>query len=233
MFYCYRLIINFMCENLEDDAMVKKYISNKDETVRMFKSDFLESLSKVHPVVPFIVFVPVILFMGYKSIIVYSLGSIKIFQFILVGLFIWTLTEYFLHRFIFHLELKSELGKKIHFIFHGVHHDYPNDSKRLVMPPSVSIPLAVMFYFLFKVLIGEIYVYPFFIGFLTGYLFYDTTHYAIHHFNMHNKFWLFIKNHHMKHHYQSPEKGFGVSSPVWDEVFGTNFPKKISDDVKA
>ena len=62
--------------------------------------------------------------------------------------------------------------------------------------------------------------------FLTGYLFYDTTHYAIHHFNMKSKFWLAIKNHHMKHHYQDADKGFGVSQPTWDYVFGTTFSEK-------
>jgi sterol desaturase/sphingolipid hydroxylase (fatty acid hydroxylase superfamily) len=111
----------------------------------------------------------------------------------------------------------------MHFIFHGVHHDYPNDSKRLVMPPSVSLPLAALFYLLFRVILGVQFVAPFFVGFLTGYLFYDLSHYAIHHFNMHNKFWLTIKNHHMKHHYQDPTKGFGVSTPIWDIIIGTNF----------
>jgi sterol desaturase/sphingolipid hydroxylase (fatty acid hydroxylase superfamily) len=93
------------------------------------------------------------------------------------------------------------------------------------MPPSVSIPLAALFYFIFLELIGYISVNPFFVGFLTGYLFYDITHYAIHHFNIHNKFWLFLKKHHMRHHFQDPGKGFGVSSPLWDDIIGTNFPK--------
>jgi sterol desaturase/sphingolipid hydroxylase (fatty acid hydroxylase superfamily) len=117
---------------------------------------------------------------------------------------------------------------KIHFIFHGVHHDYPSDSKRLVMPPSVSIPLAVLFYFLFKLILGGTLVAPFFVGFIAGYLFYDITHYAVHHFNIRNKFWLAIKKHHIRHHFENPELGFGVSSPLWDEIIGTNFPKKDS-----
>jgi sterol desaturase/sphingolipid hydroxylase (fatty acid hydroxylase superfamily) len=61
-------------------------------------------------------------------------------------------------------------------------------------------------------------------GFLTGYLFYDMTHFAIHHFNIHNKFWLLLKKHHMKHHYQDSSRGFGVSSSVWDKIAGTDFP---------
>lgn len=213
--------------------MPKNFVSNKDETVRMFKSDFLEALSKVHPSVPLIIYVPIILFMLYLSINAHHMPALSILGLIVFGIFIWTLTEYLLHRFIFHWELKSKIGAKIHFIFHGVHHDYPSDSRRLVMPPSVSIPLAAIFYFLFKALLGDISVFPFFAGFLVGYLIYDITHYAIHHFNMHSRFLLMIKNHHMKHHYQDSHKGFGVSSPVWDKIIGTDFPPKSSNKAEV
>ncbi len=164
--------------------------------------------------------------MLYLSVFDFKIGVLSIIGLVVFGLFIWTITEYLLHRFVFHWELKSELGARIHFIFHGVHHDYPSDSRRLVMPPSVSIPLATLFYFLFSFLIGNIFVLPFFAGFLTGYLFYDITHYAVHHFNMHSKFWLAIKNHHIKHHYQDPDKGYGVSSPFWDYIFRTHYISK-------
>ena len=203
--------------------MAKNYVSNKDETVRMFKSDFFEALSKVHFTVPLFIYIPVILFFLYQSIQVFELRVLSIIALIIIGMFVWTLTEYTLHRFVFHFQPKSQIGQRIHFIFHGVHHDYPNDSLRLVMPPSVSIPLAMFFYFLFKIILGSAFVSPFFMGFLIGYLFYDITHYAIHHFNMHSKFWLTLKNHHVKHHYQDPNKGYGVSSPLWDIIIGTNF----------
>jgi sterol desaturase/sphingolipid hydroxylase (fatty acid hydroxylase superfamily) len=206
--------------------MGKQFVSNKDETVRMFKSDFMEAFSKVHFTVPLYIYVPVIAFMLYLSIEVYSLSALNIIVFIAVGIFIWSIAEYLLHRYVFHFPAKTEFGKKIHFIFHGVHHDYPSDSKRLVMPPSVSIPLAVVFYILFRLLFGEELVNPFFSGFIVGYLFYDITHYAIHHFNMHSKLWLAIKNHHMLHHYQEEYKGYGVSTPFWDVIFRTNFDKK-------
>ena len=206
--------------------MSKNYVSNKDETVRMFKSDFMEAMSRVHWTVPLLLYIPVILYLLYLGFFVNELTISNVLIMFLFGLVIWTFTEYTLHRFVFHYIPKSDLGKRLHFIMHGVHHDYPKDSKRLVMPPSVSIPLASFFYGLFYLLLGSYYLYPFFAGFLTGYLFYDTTHYAIHHFNMHNKFWLVIKNHHMKHHYQDANKGFGVSQPTWDYVFRTNFLEK-------
>lgn len=206
--------------------MAKNFVSNKDETVRMFENDFLEALSKVHFTVPLYIYLPVIGYFLYRSIFDFGISFRNIISLVFVGIFVWTFTEYTLHRFIFHFPAKTKFGKKIHFIFHGVHHDYPSDSKRLVMPPSVSIPLAVLFYYLFYLLFGNVLVAPFFVGFIAGYLFYDMTHYAVHHFNIHNKFWLALKKHHIRHHYENPALGFGVSSPLWDEIIGTNFPPK-------
>ena len=206
--------------------MSKNYVSNKDETVRMFENKIMEAMSRVHPAVPLIIYLPLVTYFLYLSISTYSVSFVNIFILVVAGIFVWTFIEYVLHKYIFHFDAKSEFGKKIHFIFHGVHHDYPSDSRRLVMPPSVSIPLAALFYFIFMYLVGGVYVLPFFSGFIIGYLFYDLTHYAIHHFNMHNKFWLEIKNHHMLHHYHDQDKGYGVSSPLWDLVFGSMFDKK-------
>ena len=206
--------------------MAKNYVSNKDETARMFESDFLETFSKVHFTVPLYIYIPVIGYLFYLTIAIYSIPFFNVVGWIIVGIAVWSLTEYMLHRFLFHFKAKSNFGKRLSFIFHGVHHDYPNDSKRLVMPPSVSIPLAVIFYLIFRAILGEAPVTPFYIGFIAGYLVYDISHYAIHHFNMHSKFWLAIKNHHMLHHYQNEYKGFGVSSPTWDIVFKTNFDNK-------
>jgi len=192
----------------------------------MFENDFMEFFSRVHPSVPVILYLPFVFYFLYTSSVNHSIQWLTIIGLFLSGLFSWTFVEYILHRFIFHFEAKSEFGKKIHFIFHGVHHDYPSDSRRLVMPPSVSIPLAIIFFFLFQYTIGDRMVFPFFSGFLIGYLFYDISHYAIHHFNMHSKLWLAIKNHHMLHHYHDSNKGFGVSSPIWDLIFTTTFYKK-------
>jgi len=211
--------------------MPKNYISNKDETIRMFENDFMEALSHVHWTIPLWVFIPIISFLLYRGFYVFKLPVLISIYLIIAGLIIWTFTEYTLHRYVFHYVPKSQFGKRIHFIIHGVHHDYPKDSKRLVMPPTVSLPLATIFYLLFNTLFGNTYVLPFFAGFLIGYLFYDTTHYAIHHFNMRSKLWLAIKNHHAKHHYQNPSLGYGVSQPTWDYIFGTTFPVKEDNNL--
>jgi 4-hydroxysphinganine ceramide fatty acyl 2-hydroxylase len=206
--------------------MKKNYVSNSQESVRMFKSDLLESLSKVHFTVPIFIFVPVIAFCVYKDF-QNSLGFVTFFELFVLGLFVWTFVEYIMHRFIFHyMPDDKPWAQRLHFIFHGVHHDYPSDAKRLVLPPSVSVPLATAFYFLFNAILPVNYVFGFFPGFILGYLIYDISHYAIHHFNFKGNIWKKIKQHHMLHHYQDPGKGYGVSSPLWDKVFRSDFLKK-------
>jgi len=206
--------------------MKKKYVSNSQESVRMFKSDLLEALSKVHFTVPLYIFVPVIAYCVYRFTQT-DLGLLLFVELFALGLFVWTLTEYIMHRFVFHYEPADKpWAQRIHFIFHGVHHDYPSDAKRLVLPPSVSIPLATGFYFLFNAILPPNYIWGFFPAFILGYLFYDISHYAIHHFNFKGAIWKKIKQHHMLHHYQDPAKGYGVSSPLWDKIFRSDFIKK-------
>jgi 4-hydroxysphinganine ceramide fatty acyl 2-hydroxylase len=206
--------------------MKKNYVSNSSESVRMFRSDLLEALSKVHFFIPLIVFVPVIIYLVYKALFVASLGALTFIGLLLGGLFVWTFVEYIMHRFVFHFVPKQKWALRLHFIFHGVHHDYPNDLKRLVLPPSASIPLALGFYFLFNALLPANYVFGFFPGFIGGYLVYDMTHYAIHHFNFKSGLWKKIKQHHMLHHYSDPSKGYGVSSDFWDYIFRSHFTNK-------
>jgi sterol desaturase/sphingolipid hydroxylase (fatty acid hydroxylase superfamily) len=197
--------------------MAKKYVSNKDETARMFKSDFMEKLSHVHPAVPHLIFIPVILGMLYWS---YQLDvpAGRAALLFLAGVLIWTLTEYVGEPALPALET---LKQKHYFIAHGVHHDYPNDSRRLVMPPSVSVPLGIVFYVLFRLAFGVAAAPALFAGMVFGYLIYDTTHFAVHHWRLHGRITLYLKKHHFRHHYQNPKKDYGVSSPLWDLVFGT------------
>ncbi len=198
------------------------YVSNQVESVRMFKANWMEALSKIHFSVPLFIYLPVIVWFLLQA----QGNGWGILGLFISGLFVWTLTEYVLHRFIFHWVPPGKWGERLHFIWHGVHHDYPNDRLRLVLPPSVSIPLATLFYFFFRLLLRTPSVYPFFSGFILGYLCYDMMHYAMHHLRWNNSVWLKIKNHHMLHHYQEHDKGFGVSNLLWDYVFNTTFKLK-------
>ena len=204
----------------------RNYVSNKDESARLFESDFLELFTHVHWSVPLIVFLPVVSYFLYQASLNPLIGSWSILLLFVAGVLVWTFTEYILHRFVFHYEPKSTIGKRLHFLLHGIHHDYPNDSLRLVMPPIVSGPLAAIFYFLFLVLLGSTMVPAFFAGFIVGYLFYDMIHYATHHAPLKGKTGQRLKHHHMRHHYQTMHYNYGVSSPLWDFVFRTYQEKK-------
>ena len=130
--------------------MSKHFVSNKDESVRMFNADWMDFFSRVHYSVPLFIYIPIIMFFLYKSVFVLHISLLSIAPLILLGLAVWTFTEYNLHRFVFHWMPPGKLGARLHFMFHGVHHDYPRDSYRLVMVPVVSLPLAVAFYLLFS-----------------------------------------------------------------------------------
>jgi dihydroceramide fatty acyl 2-hydroxylase len=186
---------------------------------RMFESTFLDRCSRVHPVVPVLIFLPIIVLLGATG--VERSGAATAAGLALAGYVMWTLTEYWMHRVVFHFEPEQGLGAKLHWIIHGVHHDHPNDPMRLVMPPSVSVPLAAAFYGLFVLLVGGHDAPALGAGFLAGYLTYDMTHYAVHHFTPRSALGRRMRELHMRHHFQDDTRGFGVSAPYWDRVFGT------------
>jgi len=196
------------------------YVSNKNETVRMFESNFIEFFSHVHPATPVVLYGPVIAFMLYLAFAYKKLSVVAVIGFFVLGILVWTLLEYVIHRYVFHYQPKTRLGKLLHFIMHGVHHDYPNDATRLVMPPIISIPLAVIFYTLFVLTLGR-FAPAALAGFGFGYVCYDTIHYATHHFSMKRGILRWLKQYHLRHHYQDDHAGYGVSSPLWDYVFRT------------
>ena len=150
-----------------------------------------------------------------------GLGGLEIVLLVLAGLLLWTLSEYWLHRKVFHWDPDHPIGHRLHFIIHGVHHDHPNDRMRLVMPPGASIPLAALFFGLFWLIFGLPTALPLFAGFLIGYLMYDYTHYYLHHVVPKSKLGKRLREQHMRHHFQDHRYGFGVSSPLWDAVFRT------------
>jgi 4-hydroxysphinganine ceramide fatty acyl 2-hydroxylase len=196
------------------------YVSNKNETVRMFESDFMEFFSRVHPVTPLALYLPVVGYMLYVSLWRQHLSFVAVAALFLLGVLLWTLIEYLIHRYIFHYEPKTRWGKQLHFVIHGVHHDYPNDARRLVMPPVISIPLAFLFFGLFLLIFGSL-APAVFAGLVFGYLCYDMLHYATHHLAMKRGMWLWLKQYHLRHHFKDDHVGYGISSPLWDYVFRT------------
>jgi sterol desaturase/sphingolipid hydroxylase (fatty acid hydroxylase superfamily) len=188
----------------------------------MFENDFLERFSRIHPATPFVAWVPVILVLLWRSAVVRAdVGVLSIAGLFVLGTLAWTLAEYVLHRYVFHWVNDTAWGKRVHFLLHGVHHDFPNDKDRLVMPLLTSVPFAVIFYTLYIGTMGVRAGEPFFAGFILGYLGYDGTHYAVHHFRQRTRLGKWVRRHHMLHHHNDHEGGFGVSTPLWDLVFRT------------
>jgi dihydroceramide fatty acyl 2-hydroxylase len=186
----------------------------------LFDNAFLNFFSRVHPSIPAIVFVPVVVAMEWLGSD-RGYGALELAGLTLGGLGIWTLTEYWLHRLLFHWEPDNNFGRRMHFIIHGVHHDHPNDRMRLVMPPAVSIPLATLFLLGFSAIFGTPAAYPLFAGLIMGYLAYDYMHYHQHHHTPKTAIGKRLRAAHMRHHFQDHRYGYGVSSPLWDFVFRT------------
>lgn len=192
----------------------------------MFESDVLERFSRIHPATPFVVWVPVaILALAHAVLRQHTTIPVAIAA-CFGGMFAWTLAEYGLHKYVFHWENGTAWGKRVHFLLHGVHHEYPSDKDRLVMPLLTSVPLALIFYSLFITLFRGAVGEPFFAGFVVGYLFYDGSHYYVHHFVPKSRWGKFLRRHHLTHHFADHDGGFGVSSPLWDIVFHTMPAKK-------
>ena len=195
-----------------------RFVSKRDESVRMFDNPVLEFCSRAHPLTP-LFYGPVLAWFAYVGFV--EQGFLLASALFVGGFLIWTLTEYWVHRTLFHFEPRSAMGRRMHYLWHGVHHDYPRDHTRLVMPLMSSLPLAVILYLGFRLLGGDWHP-ALFAGFAFGYITYDLTHYALHHWHLANPVFRWLKRHHLKHHFTDDTTGYGVSTPLWDFVFRTH-----------
>ncbi|HSC53991.1 MAG TPA: sterol desaturase family protein [Phnomibacter sp.] len=204
-------------------------IHNKGQA-QLFQNPVLESLTKGHPLVIWGMYIPIMSWLLYHASTAFDFSALKVWGIWAIGIFSWTVFEYIAHRWIFHHVATSTIGKKISYIMHGNHHHYPRDKQRLFMPPVPSIILSSAIFGLQYLLMGNI-AFMFFPGFLLGYLMYGSMHYAIHAWNPPFKFMKPLwRNHHL-HHYKDEHMGFGVSTTIWDRVFGTMFDlKKEKED---
>jgi sterol desaturase/sphingolipid hydroxylase (fatty acid hydroxylase superfamily) len=205
-----------------------KKIHNSGEA-RLFQNKYLELLTKTHPLLIWGIYLPIIIFLLYYS--TKTINGFQVFLVFLAGAFFWSFIEYLLHRFVFHYKPKTDFGKRINYLTHGNHHEYPRDKNRLFMPPLPSLTIASLFFLVYYLVLGN-YAFAFFPGFMFGYLLYGSMHYAIHAWNPPFK-WMkpLWRNHHL-HHYKHGDQGFGVSSTFWDLVFGTMYETNIKQEEK-
>jgi sterol desaturase/sphingolipid hydroxylase (fatty acid hydroxylase superfamily) len=189
-------------------------------TKQLFENRLIERLSRTH------IAIPITLFIIYSTgLLLWSVYNTALPGLLTVGLFfagflIFTLVEYLVHRYVFHMKTYTKLRKQIQYHAHGVHHDYPKDKDRLAMPPVLSILISTLLLFLLRLVMGD-YVFAFLPGFLIGYASYLFVHYIVHAYPPPKNVFKILWVHHGIHHYKRQDKAFGVSSPLWDVIFQT------------
>jgi len=205
-----------MSEVIKSDAIKPKSSGTK----ALFQSPVLEKLSRTHISVPIIIMLSYSLSLLYWSITHTALSAGSTVGLFFCGLLFYTWLEYMLHRHIFHMATYTNIRKKLQYVMHGVHHEFPKDKSRLAMPPLLSITLSSVLLLIFRVILGD-FVFAFLPGVLVGYSTYLSIHYMIHVFQPPNNFFKRLWINHSVHHYKNGEVVFGVSSPLWDYVYRT------------
>ncbi|MGV3586123.1 MAG: sterol desaturase family protein [Adhaeribacter sp.] len=193
---------------------------NHKGTAQLFQNPFLEKLTRTHIAVPISIFIIIaigLITYGFMHGFITVLSAIGLF---FSGWFIFTFIEYIAHRFLFHMDTDTDVKKNIQYTFHGNHHEYPKDKERLAMPPIMSLFIASMFFFVFRLIFGQ-FVFGIVSGLLFGYAVYLFVHYAVHAYAPPKNFLKILWVHHSIHHYKDDERAFGVSSPLWDWLLGT------------
>ncbi len=194
----------------------------------VFKNPILEKLTKTHIAVPLVLYTILSAGFIYYGIAEKGFTASQTVLLFLTGVISYTLVEYLMHRYLYHIEPYTKALENFSYKVHGVHHEYPKDKKRLAMPPILALVLVAFFFLLFGILMGN-NVFGFLPGFLMGYTLYLGIHYSVHAFKVPDNFLRILWHHHAIHHYRQPDRAFGISSPLWDHIFGT-MPKLRKDN---
>jgi sterol desaturase/sphingolipid hydroxylase (fatty acid hydroxylase superfamily) len=206
-------------------------IHTEPGTPRLFENPVLEVFTRTHPVIVPSIFLPVSAFLIWYSIARAGVSPLNSTLLAVGGIFAWTLVEYWLHRTIMHWIPDAKWGERMHFWVHGIHHTWPNDPLRLVMPPTISIALFLIFLGAYRLILGP-YAWAFQAGFTVGYIAYDLTHYYLHHGKPRWKWARKLQRHHLLHHFSEKHEDlrYGVSNSFWDHVFRTYEVRETKED---
>jgi len=137
------------------------------------------------------------------------------------GIALWTLFEYAMHRYLFHLQSNLPPVRAMIFLMHGNHHDDPGDPLRGLMPLPASLPIAGVVWLGLYLVAGAAGTWVF-LGFMTGYVLYDAVHFACHQWDMSGPLGAMLKRHHMRHHFVDHDRNFAITAIWWDRVFGSH-----------
>lgn len=190
------------------------------DSPRIFDNPILDKLSRIDHRLPPVFYGPIIAGLAIWSFL--TAGPVVTLAGLVGGYVFWTLVEYFGHRFFFHWEIPGRIGARLHFLIHGIHHEYPSDPLRLVMPLLLSGPIMALGAAAILPLAGVAGVATL-AGFIAGYVAYDMVHFHLHNGQPRTAFGQYLRRVHMLHHFRDPRIGYGVSAPWWDIVFGTTW----------
>jgi sterol desaturase/sphingolipid hydroxylase (fatty acid hydroxylase superfamily) len=140
------------------------------------------------------------------------------------GIFIWTLLEYALHRFAFHIQVpvRNPILREIVNGSHMEHHASPRDPDKVLVHPSFGIAISAILYGLFfAALRNAFWASGIMAGIWIGFLYYEAVHYRVHFSLSGSGFIARQRRTHFYHHFTNNKQCFGVTSPLWDYVFGT------------
>ena len=200
--------------------MAEAILPKNKGTRPLFTNPVLEKLSRTHISVPLTIFVVYSASLLYWSITHTSLSILITVGMFAFGFLAFTWVEYIVHRYVFHMATINQWREKFQYTVHGIHHEFPKDKSRLAMPPLLSVTIATVLLLLFRLVMGD-FVFSFLPGFLVGYAFYLSVHYMVHVYQPPKNFLKALWVNHSVHHYKHGEYIFGVSSPLWDYIYGT------------
>ncbi len=195
------------------------------QRLRLFRSDRLERLTVISPKAFALLWAGLLLLVlwaGWGAV-----SPLAWIGLVLVGLLVWSLFEYCMHRFLFHLELDSELGRWLGFVMHGNHHADPADPYRSMMPPIVSVTWSGAIWAMFALAFGAAGTVVF-LGFAIGYVAYDTIHYACHQLPARGPVMRALRRHHLRHHFGRSEGNYAITTIFWDHLFGSHISAKAA-----
>jgi len=204
----------------------QNFVSKQNESQPLFENKWLERMTRTHIAVPVSIFFLYAIGLVYYTKVATDLANWQVLLLFFGGWLVFTFAEYKVHKGLYHMHPKTDNRKKIAYTMHGIHHDYPKDKNRLAMPPVLSVLVGTILLLILEFFL-DIYSFSFLAGFLTGYAFYLLVHYSVHIFRAPNNFLKVLWTNHAIHHYSDDTVLFGVSSPLWDHIFGT-LPQKKS-----
>jgi sterol desaturase/sphingolipid hydroxylase (fatty acid hydroxylase superfamily) len=146
-----------------------------------------------------------------------------------IGLFVWSLLEYTLHRFIFHMrfQVRNPRLREALNASHLVHHVAPRDEDKLLVRTPFALLISALVFAITLVFSANVASSSgVMTGIWAGFLYYEAVHYRVHLRLSNSRLISWQRRAHFYHHFTNNKRCFGVTSPLWDYVFRTQLPRQ-------